>query len=309
MALIKASSVINEILNSGVEVSNKSLGPTAMLIFVPPTFAMTAADIADFDNFIKNAIHAASANRVYPFFGNNAPIVAIDSSKENDVIANMDNGQKVFIRYGFLNKKFSTISGGVEYAKKLQSLTKSSYRVLEIDNLGNVLLRPSGSDFTGLKQSFIYSPTPDPSDFKMPEKYHAELSYDPREYVACGLYEGGVAVLDYNGLRDSYLDATGLTQATTSVKFRPIVRASKENLCSTGTIPIENKANYVVTAKIGGAVITISAGTNQSNDYVQLAGTFVSGSTYVITPASAATLLTNGVEFIDFEGAIEVTIP
>src|SRR5688572_23319744 len=124
MAIKKACIIGNSIKNTGKE-CDAAMGPTAMLIAVPPSTLITLEDLEDPTEWIRPLLHAPKASRVYPFFGNVAPINTINNNAEGDTTVTMDDGTIVFLRYGIYNRLFETTSGGLCYARALAGLNKS----------------------------------------------------------------------------------------------------------------------------------------------------------------------------------------
>lgn len=203
MAIIKACLVENEVSNTGKE-CDVAMGPTAGIIAVKKGKKFTQSEVDDFVATILELINAPKATRCYPIFGQAAPIRNITNSDENDVIATLEDGSSVFIRYGFVNKKFDTTSGGVCYAKALQSLGSAGYDFLEVDNAGRFMLRKnSDNTYSVLTTDFSYSPKPTTADLKNPYRNHFMISYNPTEYIRYGeIYDGGFELLSTMGLID-----------------------------------------------------------------------------------------------------------
>ena len=224
-AFIKACKTSDLLKNTGID-SQISLGPAAMFFLCPKNFAFTDADLEDFTTFMQGKINAPAASRVYPIFGNAAPIRGITNNKENDVISVQDDGAQVFVRYGFYNRMFNTTDGGLCYAKSLQSFKESGYGILEVDKEGKFVARKvSAGNYKALPVDFMYSPSPDMATLKDPFKSNFMISYSPSTFVAQGIVfaevEGAGALLDLSGLIDletsEFASAEVVTGSTAAV--------------------------------------------------------------------------------------------
>lgn len=219
MALIKACLIGNSLKNTGKECDVSMVAP-AMFIAVPPTLEISAADLVDPVAWITPLLHADKQSRVYPFFGNKAPINTITNNAETDVLVVLDDGTQVFLRYGIYNRIFETIAGGICYAKALQGLNKSGYNIIEIDQQGQVLLgKNANGTWRGLIYTFMYSPSPIFPDFKnTPYKNRFQGSLSPVEFVQNGeIFTGGAGLLALMGLIDAEItnEATPTTSGST----------------------------------------------------------------------------------------------
>lgn len=224
MAIIKACLIGNSLKNTGKE-CDASMVATAMLIAVPPTIEITDDDLADPIAWITPLLHASKQNRVYPFFGNKAPINTINNNAESDILVTLDDGTQVFLRYGIYNRLYETIAGGICYAKALQGLNKSGFDIIEIDQQGQMLLHKNeNGTFKGLSTTFMYSPSPIMADFKnTPYKNRFQYSFSPVEFVQNGeVFTGAGALLALMGLIDAEI-----TEAAASSVTTPAVSATR----------------------------------------------------------------------------------
>lgn len=217
-ALIKACKKSVTIKNTGTE-CNESMGPAQMLFAVPPGLKWTATDMEDFTAFLTNQIHAPLGARIYPMFGPSVPIRKITLSKESDVIPVQDDGTPIFVRYGTITRAFGTTEGGICFAQALQSLNKSGYSILEMDNANQMLMRDNGDGtFSALKTTFMYSPSPDFPDFKNPGYTNFQITYTPEEFVQFGtIYQGDTSMSALIGLFDAkvYQNGANVTSGAT----------------------------------------------------------------------------------------------
>lgn len=220
-AIIKACNKGATIKNTASECS-ESMGPTSMLYAVPPDMTWTDADLVDFTQFLLDGIHGAKGARIYPLFGPEVPIRKITLSKESDVIPVMDDGTPIFVRYGTLTRAFATTEGGICFAEALQSLNHSGYSIIEVDNANQLLMRKNeDGTYSGLRCTFMYSPSPDLADFKNPGFINFQITFTPAEYVGFGvIFQGDATISDQVGLIDVTVfqegapTTTGTTRAT-----------------------------------------------------------------------------------------------
>lgn len=311
-ALIKACKATLTVKNTGSE-CNESMGPTAMLIAVPPGLSWTKTQMNTFTTFLQTQIQATKAARVYPMFGPAAPIRKITNNKEADVLFTADDGTQIFIRYGVLNRAFGTTEGGICYAQALQSFTKAGFSIIEIDNAGQVLMRKnSDGTYSGLKTTFMYAPSIDPADFKTPQFTNFQISVTPQEYIGNGVIFSSTddSILDLIGLYDTdLLVGTAGASSVTKLKFQVQTECAETDLVALLGAPIAIISDYLVVDKAAPTVpITISAAAIVSG-HVELTGTFVSGHTYQISGADTPTLFTNGVEGYEITNVLEILIP
>lgn len=311
-ALIKACNKSLTVKNTGSE-CNESLGPTAMLIAVPPGAVWHDSDMTDFSGFLAGKINASKANRFYPLFGPAAPIRKITNNKESDVIFTADDGTQIFIRYGVLNRAFGTTEGGICFAQALQSFTKAGFSILEIDDAGQILMRKNtDGSYGGLKTTFMYSPSIDLADFKNPSMTNFQVSIKPEEYIGNGVIfqDSDNAILDLIGLYDVNLlvGAAGVSSVT-KLKFNIQTECANTDLVALLGSALAVVGNFNVNDKATpGTPLTITAAGIVSG-HMELTGTFVSTHTYQVQLADAPTLFTNSVEGYEGSNILEIIIP
>jgi hypothetical protein len=309
MALTKACQVSTALKNTGID-CDVSLGPTAMLAACPKNFTFSSTDFVDpLTWFIKN-VNEVPSKRVYPIFGNNAPVRGIANNKEADVIATLDDGSQTFIRYGFINKVLSTTNGGLCYAAALQSFIQSGYRIIEFDKTGKMLARDNrDGTYTGLRCDFMYSPSPDVADFANPWKTNFQVSFDPVEYVTNGvILSGAQSLLDIDGLLDAQFVDKG-PHTITALKVGLQTACGGTDLVTLLGTPLNVSALYKVTNATTGAVIPITTVT-QAGGVLSLNGTFVAATKYNVTGTDAQVWYTNSI--IGYDGnsmTLQVTTP
>lgn len=309
-AIVKACLVKNSVKNTGKE-CDTSMIATAMLIAVPTSLKFTETDLSDPIAWIKPLLHAAPGQRVFPLFGQTAPIRTITNSSESDVLVTLDDGLQVFLRYGIYNRTFETTSGGLCYASALASLNKSGYNIMEIDQQGQMLIRKnSDGTFSGLITDFMYSPSPILADFKStPYKNRFQLSYSPVEMVNNGvIFEGATEFLSLSGLIDCLISDEG-AQSTTKLVIGVKTECAESDLVALFPTAIADASNFVVKNKATGVAV-VPSGVTVVSDVLEISGTFVSGQTYTVTGSAPSIWLTNGIEGYDAEnGGVDILIP
>jgi len=309
-ALVKACNKSASIKNTGSE-CNDSMGPTAMMYAVPKNLKWTATDMLDFATYLETKIHADKTTRIYPLFGPSVPIRKITTSKEADVIPVMDDGTPIFVRYGSLTRAFSTTEGGLCFAQALQTLNKSGYSILEVDNANQILMRQNDDGtYSALGTTFMYSPSPDLADLKNPGFTNFQISYRPEEYVGFGvIFQGDSSISDLIGLYDTdVIDATG--SSTTKLKVLVKTDCGQTDLIALLGSALAVITNFVVTKVSDGSTVTITAAAIVSG-HIELTGTFTSAAKYSVNLAAPAVLLAATIPVPGYEGVTPavITIP
>lgn len=306
--ITKACKLSNFIKNSGKE-CDKAMGPTAMLLAVPGSLKFTEADLND-PTWLVNAIHDIPSLRVYPFFGNKAPIREINQSPENDVIVTLDDGSQVFLRYGFYNTTFATTSGGLCYAKFLRSLNESGYSIIQFDKQGQLLVHDNGDgSYSGLATDFMYSPAPVLADLKTtPFKNKFMITYSPDEFVNNGVVLGGaVSWLSEMGLIDVEI-VKAAAATTTKLKINVLTECAETNLLDIYPTELPVVGNFVVKDKADGSVV-IPTAAGVVSGHIELTGTYVTGHTYTVSGSAASVWFSNGIEGYEATSSVDITIP
>jgi hypothetical protein len=314
MAIKKACLVKNSVKNTGKE-CDTSMVATAMLIAVPRSLKWTDEDLADPVAWLDNLIHEAPASRVFPLFGQQAPIRTITNSAAEDIKVTLDDGLEVFLRYGLYNRTFETTSGGLCYAQSLQSLNKSGYSLIEIDQQGQMLMRRnSDGTLSGLIVDFMYAPSPILPDFKnTPYKNRFQYTFSPVELVNNAvIYEGATSLLSLMGLIDvKYTNAA--TPTNTDVTIGVFSECAEEDLVAKFPVSGGNGLcfanNFKITKKSDGTDVSIT-GAAVVSGAIKLTATLVSSEVYVVTGAAPLTWKGHAVVGYDGESSsIEITIP
>lgn len=307
-AVVKACNKAATIKNTGSECS-ESMGPTSMLYAVPPGLTWDDTDLEDFTQWLLDHIHADKATRIYPLFGPSVPIRKITLSKESDVIPVMDDGTPIFVRYGTLTRAFATTEGGICFAEALQSLNKSGLSIIEVDNANQILMRKNeNGTYSGLRCTFMYSPSPDLADFKTPGFTNFQITFTPAEYVGFGvIFQGDETISDQVGLID-----VGVTDATASSTTK--LKIGVETLCGGADLvaelgaPLAVVGNFVVKKKSDGTTPAVTAAAIVSG-HIELTGTFVTATVYTVALAAPSVLLGNEIEGFEGTQSVDITIP
>lgn len=290
------------------------MGPTAMLIAVPPTLEVdVAVDLVDPIAWITPLMHNPKATRVYPFFGQAAPISSIKPENNTDVIITLDDGTPILVRYAIYGRTFETIKGGLCYAAALQSLNGSGFNIIEIDQEGKVMLkRKANGKHTALTTVFQYSPSPIMADGKSTVYTNRfQMSVSPQEMVKNGeVFTGGDVLLSLMGLIDAKITSAAAA-STTKLKISVKTECAESDLIALLGANLGTHANNFVVEDVAalGTPVTISGAAIVSG-VIELTGTFVATHTYRVKGALPSVWLTNGIEGYDAEDSyVDILIP
>lgn len=309
----EACLVGGSIQNTGKE-CDISMGPTAMLIAIPPGFSWDLADMAaDPVAWITPYLHGSTSSRIYPFFGLKIPINNLKNDADTDVLQTLDDGTKILIRYGMYNKTMETIDGGLCYAKTLQSLNRSGYNIMEIDQAGQAMVHVNADGtLSGLTTTFMYSPAPIQADLKSTVYLNRfALSYSPVEMVQNGkILSGCGPLLQLMGLIDAKITLAVSPATITTIDIAVKTDCAGADLVEKfSTEFIANVDNFVVYDVTAGAAVIPSGITNVAGN-LRLTGTYPTGHIITVTGALPSVWLTNGIEGYDAEDStLTVTIP
>lgn len=292
-ALIKACKKALTIKNTGSECS-EAMVATAMLFAVPSDLKWTLEDMEDFDGYLNTQIHAPIGDRVYPIFGPSLPIRKITLNKEADVVPVQDDGTPVFVRYGMYTRMFGTTEGGLCYAKVLQSLNKSGFSIIEVDKQNQILMRANDDGtFSGIKTTFMYSPSPDIADLKNPAYTYFQLTIDPVEYVNFGeVFQGDADITENVGLLDVSVYQNGAN-----------TNAGSTRATATDTIVI-GATGDTVDIKVGGVSL---AGAPVIQTVTETTATLLAAKIAAAITANAA--LNGGYTAVNAVGVLTISAP
>lgn len=319
MALENACSIKDTAKNTGTECS-AALKATSQIILAPKNAIITAEDIQNFTQKVITMSHAAKALRWYPLFGSAAPVRYITNTAGTDIIEAADDGSSQLVRYDMFKRTFKTNEGGLCLAQALQTFIGNTYGFIEVDIIGQVAMKDNGDGtYSPFPVNLMYAPTPELADFKSVFKSQFMLDFNPTIYIGKGkIFASDISedLVDTTGLIDTdVVVAASATQSITNIFVNVITECAETDLATTlpGEDGIAQVANFVVklsvspfTAVTPTAAVVIPA-TDTAPAQVKLTGTYVTGSSYKVSLASAATLLTNGIE--GYEGIASATVP
>jgi hypothetical protein len=264
----------------------------------------------DFPAYIQTKMHAAAASRVYPMFGENAPIRTITVNDSDDVTQTFDDGFEVFIRSGFANRILETNEGGLCYAQALRSFLNSGYAFIEIDEAGQSIFKKNADGtFSGFP-AFMGGTSPKAASFT--EKYmnRFRLSYDPTALLNSGeVYSGLESILGYMGLIDVILGEAA-APSTTVLKVSVETDCAETDLVALIGSPLADADNFTITKVSDSSVVTPSAVVIE-NGYIKLTGVYTSAAVYRVALVTAAALKANSISGYEMksDGYVDLTIP
>lgn len=305
-AIIKACSVDNSVKNTGKE-CDIAMVATAMLIALDPTVTFTLTDLADPVTWLTGLIQQRKA---FPLFGFEAPIRNITNEAENDLIVTLDDGLKVFMRYGIYTRTYETTSGGLCYAKALASFLNSGFRIIEIDQQGQFMARKNNDGtYSGLITDFMYSPAPKMADFKTnPYLNRFQTSQSPLEIVNNGaIFKNAIALLSMMGLTDTEFSQQG-AGTTTKLKFGLSTDCKATDLVALLGADLADVDLWIVTNHATGVVLVMSAAAIVSG-HIELTGTFVSGQTYDVIGSTPAVWAAQGIPVTGYDASATGATP
>ncbi len=309
MAIRKACLVSTTPKNTGKQ-CDSAMVATAMMIALQSGLTFDQDDLDDPITWMTLLIHQKKA---FPLFGNKAPVCEIKNEKEADIIVTLDDGTKVFLRYGIYNRSLGTTKGGLCYAEALASFLNSGYDLMEVDQQGQLLVRDNGDDtYGGLLSSFMYGPSPDMADFKnTPYKNWFSYSFSPVELVNNGvIFNGGTALLSLQGLIDAKITNGGIASITK-------LKIGVETTCSEDDLVVRfgndlgaDVTNFRIEATDALGTPVVPSAAAIVSGVIELTGTYVSGKTYRVWGTSPETWLGNDVEGYDAsENFVDILIP
>lgn len=309
-AIVKACNITNTPKNTGKQ-CDIAMVATSMLIAMQRGVTFDDNDLSDPVSWLTTLIHQKKA---FPLFGLNAPIREITNDTEGDQIVTLDDGLKVFLRYGLYNRSFSTTSGGLCYAEALQSFLNSGYDIIEIDQQGQMLARKNANGtYSALLTDFMYSPAPVLADFKTtPFKNRFSYSFSPIELVENGIiFKGASALLSMQGLIDAEITKGATAASTTKLYLNVTSTCADEDLVAKfGNALGADETNFRVEDVAALGTPVVPSGAAIVNGQVELTGTFTTAHTYRVWGASPETWLSNNVEGYDAsENYVDILIP
>lgn len=288
MAIKKACIVSNaQVKNTGKE-CDTIMGATAMIIAIDPSVKFTEDDLVDPNDWLTTLVHQKKA---YPLFGQKAPIRTITNNSEADLTITLDDGSRIFVRYGMYNRTFQTTSGGLCYASALMSFLNSGMSIIEIDKSGQMLVRKN-SDKTlgGISVDNMYAPSPVLATLSDVWRSQFQYSVDPVEYVQNGvILEGATSLLSEMGLIDAEVVQSG-AGAAGYLQIKIQTECAEADLIPMFGNKWNDASLYTVIDKITKAEIAVT-GVTTVDGALRLAGTFTAGRTYIVSVINPEGLL------------------
>jgi hypothetical protein len=290
--------------NTGVECS-ASLGVAKGLFLVAASLKWTAEDEADPVAWFRDQIHARNVFPVLQGIFDFAPTAESDVTETNPI-----KGTTARLRAGGVTMLYTFQDGGLCLAKALKTFEGKGYRVMMVDQEGQVLRRKNADGtFSGMKSNDISSAIIFASA-STTFKNTISISVSQDELIKYAdlitVVDGDVS--DFNGLIDTELfEAAPAT--TTVLKVGVCTECAKTDLIAAYTDEIALLALFKVTDKATGVVVVPTA-IAVVNGILQITGTFTTGHTYIVTGTAPTVWLANDIEGYDATGhAVEITIP
>lgn len=312
VALLNACTTAPAIINTGID-CNVSMGAPAMLIMMPNNAFWTAANEADFANYIETMSHAPAAQRWYCLFGQKAQIRDVQNGKESDVLETLPDGSTELVRKGMFQRTFMTTNGGICFAQALASFDKYYYSFIEVDKASQVFrMVNNDGTYSGFPSNLSYAPNPELADFTKGYKNSFYLSFAPQYYIGQGsIAKASGDLTSISGLINMDVSDAG-TSSVTELHVYVHSDCGSTDLVALFPTQIAMAANFVVTdITVPGAVTTVvpSAVTvvpNNGTPYVKLVIAGTAAHKYNVAGATAATWLANNIT--GFEAIKSATI-
>jgi hypothetical protein len=298
-AIIRACSTSTSFKNTGAG-SNMFPAATAMVFLLDKNKKFSLSDLnnPDIVTVFTEWIHAELPDKVFPLFGNQIPISLNANTKGTDNTVTLDDGTIVFVSYGQTSKLFSTIDGGLCFAKSLMSFNNADAVVIEIDIKGNIVCKDNkDGTYSGLKAT-LFAPAIDFADLKNPAKSHFQISYRPDYFLNNAvMLQDGTPLLDLTGLADYHYEESPDNPSTAAgLKIILVDDCCGDDVTDEYAADlVKNKSNFIVADATTGAPVTISTATYAAG-VITLAGTFTAGKTYNVDSATSDVLFAGGVE-------------
>lgn len=263
-------------VNTGVECAKNLKATAGIIVGNAATFRFTMAQVnaapynGNLTEFLRAQTHAPLGQRIFPLFGNFAPVNDITENNDSDTIETLPNGAMVFVKDRMYNRTFVTIEGGLCLAERLLRLKATGF--MEIDIAGQILLGKYGKNSAGeqvygfITTNMIKGLAPTLATFTTSFKNNLMISFSPNAYIqnsALFATAEDENVLGLKGLLDA--DVTQATGVATAY--------------SGGT------------AATGGTTTVTAIGANGDTVSVAIGGRNVSGTIIKTSSESTATLL------------------
>lgn len=297
------------VVNTGTE-CNDAMGPTALILLGDSSIEFTKAQIeGDMLATLETAIHASGKGRVYPLFGNNAPIRDIQNTNGDNVLEEMPDGSTAFVRSGKFTRLFLTKEGGDCLAKILYQMNGSSLGFIEVDANNKVKMRKlANGNYGFIPVNMIDAPLPSLASFTEVFKNAFRMNFDPKYYVKEAVtFVSSEDLTGLSGLVNAEIVAGTQAAATTYVFVKVQSVCANTNLVAEFPTEIVEIDNFVV--KEGTTVITPSAVAIVGGEVKITFAAQTSGDIITVTGANAATLKANGIEGFDIVSGVSITLP
>jgi len=309
MAFDNPCQLDENIVNTGTE-CNEAMGPTALILLGDTNIEYTPQQVeGSMLDVLETAIHAAGKARVYPLFGNNAPIRDIQNTNGDNVLEEMPDGSTAFVRSGKFTRLFLTKEGGDCLGKILYQMNGSTLGFIEVDANNKVKMRKlANGNYSFIPVNMIDAPLPSLASFTEVYKNAFRMNFDPKYYIKEAVTF--VSTEDLTGL--SGLVSAGVfagTQAASStfvfVKVQSL--CANTNLVAEFPTQIVEVDNFVV--KEGSTVITPSAVAVVGGEVKITFAAQTSGDVITVTGAAASVLNANGITGFDIVSGVSITLP
>jgi hypothetical protein len=295
------------VVNTGTE-CNDAMGPTALILLGDTSIEFTPEQVAgDMLGTLETAIHAAGKAKVYPLFGNNAPIRDIQNTGGDNVLEEMPDGSSAFVRSGKYTRLFLTKEGGDCFAKILYAMNGASLGFIEVDANNKVKMRKlANGNYGFIPVNMIDAPLPSLASFSEVFKNAFRMNFDPKYYIKEAVtFVSTEDLTGLQGLVNAGIFVGTAASSTTKVYVKVKSLCANTDLVAEFPTQIADTDNFVV--KQGGSVIAISAAAVVGGE-LELTGTFAAG-TVTVSGAAASVLNTNGITGFDIVQSVDVTIP
>ena len=307
MAFENPCQLDENIVNTGTE-CNEAMGPTALILLGDTGIEYTPEQVeGSMLDVLETAIHAAGKARVYPLFGNNAPIRDIQNTNGDNVLEEMPDGSTAFVRSGKFTRLFLTKEGGDCLSKILYQMNGSTLGFVEVDANNKVKMRKlANGNYSFIPVNMIDAPLPSLASFTEVYKNAFRMNFDPKYYIKEAVTF--VSTEDLTGL--SGLVSAGVF-AGTAISTPTKVYVKVKSLCANTDLVAEFPTQIVDTdnfvVKQNGAVLTISAAAVVDGE-LELTGTFAYTSVVTVSGALASVLNANGITGFDIVQSVDITI-
>ena len=283
------------VVNTGTE-CNDAMGPTALILLGDNSIEFTPEQVAGgMLATLETAIHAAGKARVYPLFGNNAPIRDIQNTNGDNILEEMPDGSTAFVRSGKFTRLFLTKEGGDCLAKILYQMNGASLGFIEVDANNKVKMRKlANGNYGFIPVNMIDAPLPSLASFSEVFKNAFRMNFDPKYYVKEAVTF--VSTEDLTGLQG--LINAGVLAGTTPSTTTDLYVAVKSLCAATDLVAefptqIADADNFIV--KEGTTVITPSAVAVVNGQVKITIAAQTAGDIITISGAAASVLNANGV--------------